>query len=45
MNYQIFVMNDTFSSVKLKTIFDYTFPFYSMFALHAVDYDTFALLT
>jgi hypothetical protein len=38
-------MSGNFSSAKAKTIFDYTFPYYSMFAIHAVNYDTYGIRT
>jgi hypothetical protein len=38
-------MSSYFSSAKFKTIFDYTFPYYSMFAIHAVNYDTYGIWT
>jgi hypothetical protein len=34
-----------FSSAKLKTVFHYTFPYYSMFAAHVVSYDTYDIWT
>jgi hypothetical protein len=36
-------MSGNFSSAKLKSIFDYTFPY--MFAIHAVNYDTYGIWT
>ncbi len=32
------MMSGNFSSAKFKTIFENTFPFYGMFAVHAVNY-------
>ncbi len=38
-------MSGNFSSAMFKTIFDYTFPYYSMFAVHAVNYNTYGIWT